>query len=84
MSKCMLWKEHNHRRCRVTLTQRCRLPHIQGRTVDHQECMSMAGQDVFGGSHVALSDSPHKWFTKLHTECNNALMKATGPRNSPK
>ena len=44
----------------------------------------MAGQDSFGGSHVVPSDSPHKWFTKLHTECNNALIKATGPRPLPK
>ena len=46
--------------------------------------MSMAGQDIIGGSHVVVSDSPHKWFTKPHTECDNALMKATGPRPLPK
>ena len=52
--------------------------------MDHQQCMSIAGQDIFGGSHVGLSDSPHKWFTKLHKECNNALIKATSPRPLPK
>ena len=84
MLQCMLWKEHNHGQCSVTSPSRCRPPHIQGTTMDHQECMSMAGRDIFGGSHVVQSDSPHKLFTKLHTECNNALIKATGPRPLPK
>ena len=60
MLKCMLWKEHNHRRCWVTSPERCHMPHIQGRTMDHHECMAMAGKDIFGGSHVIPSDSPHK------------------------
>ena len=60
MLKCMLWKEHNHRGCRVTSPHRCHQPQIQCRTMDHQECMSMAAQDIFGSSHIVPSDSPQK------------------------
>ena len=81
MLKCMVWKEDNRRLCGVTSPQKCRPPHIRDKTMDHQDCISMAGQDIFGVSHVVVSDSPHKWFTKLHGECNNALKKATSPRN---